>query len=84
MDAHWIVGAVAIVSSVLALDRVLLWVESRGWMNYRRHGLSRGAALYHMLELQAIFDPGIQQVIEAEYRERKEQDESGAPPAGPS
>jgi hypothetical protein len=73
--------AVVILVLVGALDYALLKMESRGWINYRRNGLSRGAALYHTFELQSVFDPGIKQVIESRYEERKQEDDSGAPPA---
>lgn len=72
-----------ILVGVGALDRVLLRMEARGWINYRRNGLSRGAALYHTFELQSVFDPGIRHVQEVQYAERKEEDDSGAPP-GPA
>ena len=70
----------AVLVVAFLLDRLLLWCEGRGWINYRRKGLSRGGAVYHLLELQSIFHPGTQQVIEAKYQERKNHDESGGPP----
>lgn len=60
-------------------DQVLLRMEARGWINYRRHGISRGAAAYHMRELQSIYDPGIQHVIEIQTKEEAERDEAGDP-----
>ena len=63
-----------------ALDRSLLWLESRGWINYRRNKLSSGGALYHTLELHSVFDPGMEDIMEVKYEERLEEDESGAPP----
>ena len=76
----WLAVGGAVLAGGYVLDRFLLWAEERQWINYRRHGLSRGAAQYHMLELSSIFDPGKQQVLEMEYAERKGQDDSGAPP----
>ncbi len=72
-------GGVALVA-IAILDRLLLWVEARGWINYRRRGLSRGGATYHALELQSIFNPSTREVMEVKYGEEEEQDESGAPP----
>jgi hypothetical protein len=66
---------------LLILDRLLLILESRGWVNYRRTGLSRGAATYHTLELSSAFDPGFEDVMEVKYAEEKQEDDSGAPPA---
>jgi hypothetical protein len=68
----------AVVLGGLA-DRALLRMEAEGWINYRRHGLSRGGAAYHMRELQSIYDPGIRYVIEAHVREPRRDDESGDP-----
>jgi hypothetical protein len=79
MDLSRLAFGAMVLAVVLLLDRFLLWIERKGWMNYRRRGLSRGAAVYHLMELHSIFDPGIQQVIEVEYGQKKEQDESGAP-----
>lgn len=70
-----------ITSILLILDRVLLALESQGWLNYRRVGLSRGAATYHTLELSSAFDPAFEEVIEAKYAAEKHEDDSGGPPA---
>lgn len=76
-----LVGALLLFLLGSALDRLLLRLEDRGWINYRRTGWSRGAVAYHMLELQTILDPGTQQVIEIRYEQREQEDESGSPPA---
>lgn len=73
------IGVLAAI--LLVVDRVLLALEARGWINYRRRGLSRGGAVYHTLELHSVFDPAARPVIEARYREEQEEEESGAPPA---
>jgi hypothetical protein len=74
----WIVG---IVLALLALDRLLLWFESKGWLYYRRTGPRGGAAVYHLMQMHSVFEPGIEEVIEAKVGEEKEEDESGDPPA---
>jgi len=80
----WLLWIVAVGAGAYLLDRLLLLIEERGWINYRRHGASRGAAAYHALELQSIFDPSVKEVIEARWEERKEQDEAGDPPSASS
>jgi hypothetical protein len=82
------VGAILLWSGLIlvgmgVIDRVLLGMEACGWINYRRNGLSRGAALYHTFELQSVFDPGIRYVQEIQYEKRKAEDDIGAPP-GPT
>lgn len=76
-----LVWAVLLLLLGSAVDRVLLRIEDRGWINYRRTGWSRGAAAYHMLELQAMLDPAARQVIEIRYEQREQEDEAGDPPA---
>ncbi len=73
----WLVG---IAIAALILDRLLLRLESRGWIYYRRSRAGRGASMYHMLEIHRIVDPQIQHVIEVKVQEQKEEDESGDPP----
>ena len=77
-SAGWVVVFAALL---LVLDRILLFMEARGWINYRRVGLSRGAATYHTLELSSVFDPGFQEIIEVKYASTREQDDSGGPPS---
>ena len=59
------------------VDRVLLWLERRGWINYRRRGLSRSGAAYHGVLLESIFNPAAENLIEAKYVEEVEEDDSG-------
>lgn len=74
---YWILGGAVVL---LAVDRVLLWLEARRWINYRRTGLNRGAATYHTLQLSSIFVPEMQEVIEVKYGEEQQEDDSGDPP----
>ena len=78
--SEWFLWGLMAVALILALDRVLLWMESEGWINYRRNKLSRGGAMYHMLQLHSIYEPGIRQIIEVKYHEEQDEDESGDPP----
>jgi hypothetical protein len=82
-DLASLIGHTFVLISLLAvLDWLLLRAEARGWINYRRNGLSRPGAIYHVLELQSVFDPGIRQVIEISYEERKIRDHAGDPLRG--
>ena len=72
--------AIVILAILLAADQVFLHLESRGLMNYRRVGLSRGAATYHTLQLSAVFDPGFAEVQDVKYAVERQADDSGAPP----
>jgi len=63
-----------------AIDRLLLALESRGWIFYRRTRGWRGRATYHAQELDSIFNPGMAHVQEAHVKEEEEEDRSGEPP----
>ena len=78
MRILWIVG---LAVGLFVLDRALLWLESRGWIYYRRTKPGRGAATYHLLEWNSVLDPTMRQVQEERIREKREEEESGAPPA---
>lgn len=73
----WGLGTLAIC---IMLDRLLLRAERKGWINYRRRGLSRSGAAFHSLTLQSIFQPSAQSLIEAKYTQVAEEDDSGDPP----
>lgn len=76
-------AALAVVVSVL-LDRLLLRLEARGWIFYRRTRGVRGGAMYHAQELDSIFNPGMQHVQEAHVKQEQDEDESGDPPVAGS
>ena len=80
IDAFSPVRGIVTVAALLAIDRLLLFVESKGWINYRRHGLHWGAASYYTLQLSSTFDPGFQEVVEVKYFASEERDDSGGPP----
>ena len=69
--ALWIAGAAVALGSLFALDRLLLWMEARGWIYWRKTKRKRngggGAALF---TLNAMFDPSIRHA--AEVREERE------------
>lgn len=71
---------IVIVVALLALDRLLLWAEERGWIYYRRYKPRRGASTYHLMEIHSTFEPGFEEVIEAKVHEEEREDESGDPP----
>lgn len=77
---RWLIWVLVAILATVALDRLLLSAERRGWINYRRRGLSRPGAAYHALTLQSIFQPGAEQLQEVQYTEIEEADESGDPP----
>ena len=70
--------AVAIL--LVILDRVALWMESRGWIYYRRRKPSASALGNAFLEVQSLVEPGQRRVLEARQDDHTEHEEAGDPP----
>lgn len=75
-----VLWALGVLGALLVLDRLLLRLERKGWINYRRRGLSRSGAAFHALILQSIFSPGAEHLVEVQYQQVEEHDDSGDPP----
>ena len=75
--------AILLLASALALyalHRLALWMESRGWLYYRKHKRGSAAIGNVMLEIQSFYRPSVEHVIEHRQEEQREEDESGDPP----
>jgi hypothetical protein len=77
---NWVVWVVFILVGLLALDRIAVWMERRGWIYWRRKHGSSGTLGTAFLELQTILEPSKRHVIEARLEEDAEEDDSGDPP----
>jgi hypothetical protein len=77
----WLTWAAVAVVVLMLMDRLLLRLEAKGRIFYRRTRGVRGGAMYHAQELDSIFNPGMQHVQEAHVKQEQEEDESGDPPA---
>jgi len=66
--------------ALLALDRVGLWMERRGWIYYRRRKPASSALGNAFLEVQALLEPEKRTLLELRQEEPHEEDESGEPP----
>jgi hypothetical protein len=60
-----LVLGVVIMLAALALDHLLLWMESRGWIYWRRNRPARGASTF----------------LELTVKDEEDEDDSGDPPA---
>jgi len=72
---------VAVVAVALfALDRLALWMESRGWLYYRRRKPSSSTLGNAFLQVQSLLEPDKKALLEVRQDEQLEDDESGDPP----
>lgn len=67
-------------------DRVLLWMERREWIYWRRSKgtPSRAGLVRASLELQTLLEPEKRYVLELKKEEKTLEDDAGAPPVPPS
>ena len=70
----------AVLLAALGADRLLLVLERRGWIFYRKTKGIRGRAMYYAQELDSVFNPGMKHVQEAHVQEEEAEDRSGDPP----
>ncbi len=68
--ALWICFAIGVL---FGLHNVFLWMETKGWLYYRRKRSSSGAT--SILEANAIFDPSAHTAVEARDERAGEEDE---------
>ena len=75
----WVLVVVFGVVVVFAVHRLLLWMESRGWIYYRKSSSHSGALGNAFMALHSILDPESGRAAEHKLHEEKEESESGEP-----
>ena len=63
--------AVALVVGVFLFDRIMLWMEARGWVYWRMTQPNRSGAGSAFLELQSMLEPDRKYVLEARRQEEE-------------
>lgn len=68
---------IALVAGLYGLHRLALWMESRGWIYYKKKHASAGTLGAAFLEIQAIAQPEKKYVLEMRQDQRAERDDEG-------
>lgn len=68
-----------IIIALWAVHRLLLWMEDRGWIFYKKKQPTRVSIGSALLEVQSILDPGKKAVIEEIRKVEHDQQHSGDP-----
>ena len=80
----WILLAAGAAALLFGLDRLMLWLERRGWIYYRRSKPHSSGTLGNaFLELQQLAEPTVRHVLEERRAEKREEDDAGEPPPPP-
>jgi len=80
---HWltIVGWILAISIGLwLLDRLATWMEANGWIYWRKSQGTSSRVGNAFLEIQSMFDPGKEHIIEAKQEEKYQKPAPGDPP----
>jgi len=76
----WLLAALGVGSAVWLLDRVLLHLEAKGWIYYRRKKAASGTLSSAFLSVQAVLEPGARHGAEERRSVRTESDREADPP----
>ncbi len=75
-----VIWAAGIGLALFALDRVLLLMERKGWIYYRKKKPNPASVGSALLELQNLVEPSRKYVLDIRKEEKKEQADQGDPP----
>jgi hypothetical protein len=68
-----IIWTVAAVLAVIGFDRLLLWMEAKGWIYWRKvKRKGGGGAAAALISLNAMYDPSAYHVAEAREEQEME------------
>ena len=80
MKAIGIILGIAV--ALLLLDRLLLWMERRGWVYWRKTKRHTGPGVGNaLLEIQTMVDPSAKHVLELRREVKEDAPEAGDPPS---
>jgi len=70
-------GLILIAGLIFMLDRLLLYMERRGWIYYRKKKPSSSALSSACLEIQQMLEPSKKHVVQIKKDEKRTQHEGG-------
>ena len=78
-----VAGAILVIGVALyVLDRLLLWMEGRGWVYWRKTTRPTGPGVgIALLEMQTLVDPAARHVLELRQEVREDSPEPADPPS---
>jgi len=72
----------AVVPAIVILHQALLWMERQGWIFYRLTRPEPRNLGPAFLEIQRLFEPGKEHVIEQVKKQSAQEDDDGGPDKG--
>ncbi|MGZ5463386.1 MAG: DUF695 domain-containing protein [Thermoanaerobaculia bacterium] len=78
--SRWVLVFLLCILAILCLDRLLLKLEERGWIYYRKRHASPGGLGGAFIAVQSMLEPGAKHVLEYRQSGRAGEDEAGGAP----
>lgn len=78
-----VAGAILLIGVALyVLDRLLLWMERRGWVYWRKTKRRTGPGVGNaLLEIQTLVEPAARHALELRHEVREDSPEPADPPS---
>jgi hypothetical protein len=77
---RWFLWGLAIAAALVALDRLLLAAERRGWLYYRKERARPGGVGNAVLAAHALVEPQMRALVEQRAERPAESEAAGDPP----
>lgn len=77
---RWLLWGFAIAAALVALDRLLLAAERRGWLYYRKERARPGGVGNALLAAHALVEPQMRAFVEQRAERPTEREAAGDPP----
>lgn len=75
-----LIWVAAIGATLVAIDRLALWAEERGWIYWRRKKAVTTSLGAILSDLNTVTNPSAQHVVEAKQAKKLEERDNGDPP----
>lgn len=81
MSFRWlpVILVAAVIPALFILHHTLLWMERRGWIFYQQTRPDPRNVGPAFLEIQRLFEPGKEHVIEQVKKQSVQEDDDGGP-----
>jgi len=76
-----IIGLIVVAFVLWSGDKLMRWMENRGWIYDRREKPNHGSLSSAFLSVQSIFEPGKAAIVEEIRKVEHEENFSGDPPS---
>lgn len=75
--SRWVLVSLLCILAIVCLDRLLLRLEQRGWIYYRKRQASPGGLGRAFIAVQSMLEPGAKHVLEYRQSGRAGEDDAG-------